>query len=236
MSHIPPVPAAAAGLLGRQVYRESRRQYGEVLDPLAVWRHHRGVFWTWCLFEQANRRALRVLPARVRDLAVYRTAVAIGCSWCVDFGASLWETHGLDPAVLAAVARGRYDELSADERAAVEMADAMTAQPPEASDERVADLRERFGDDGVVELTYVIALENMRSRFNAALGLSAQGSRRERPARSRRRQPAEHVWASTAQPAASCGGTHNRDLISVACAALRRHQEPKLRPEVRPAR
>jgi len=175
MSHIPPVPAAAAGLLGRQVYRESRRQYGEVLDPLAVWRHHRGVFWTWCLFEQANRRALRVLPARVRDLAVYRTAVAIGCSWCVDFGASLWETHGLDPAVLAAVARGRYDELSADERAAVEMADAMTAQPPEASDERVADLRERFGDDGVVELTYVIALENMRSRFNAALGLSAQG-------------------------------------------------------------
>lgn len=175
MSHVPPVPYAAAGVLGRTAYRMSRRQYGEVLEPMSVWRHHGGVFWTWGLFELANQRALRVLPERVRSLAVYRTAVVIGCSWCVDFGAALWQQQGLDPADLTAVSQHRYDRLSADERAAVEMADAMTAQPPDVSDERMADLRERFGDDGVVELTYVIALENMRSRFNAALGLSAQG-------------------------------------------------------------
>jgi hypothetical protein len=33
----------------------------------------------------------------------------------------------------------------------------------------------RFGRDGVVELTHQIALENLRSRMNSALGITEQG-------------------------------------------------------------
>jgi alkylhydroperoxidase family enzyme len=36
-------------------------------------------------------------------------------------------------------------------------------------------LRERLGDAGLDELTYMIALENMRARTNYALGMTAPG-------------------------------------------------------------
>jgi alkylhydroperoxidase family enzyme len=62
-----------------------------------------------------------------------------------------------------------------DERAAIAYADAMTTTPTEATDEQVADLERRFGRDGVVELTYQIALENLRSRMNSALCITEQG-------------------------------------------------------------
>ncbi len=33
----------------------------------------------------------------------------------------------------------------------------------------------RFGDDGVIELTYQIGVENMRARMYSALGITEQG-------------------------------------------------------------
>ena len=62
-----------------------------------------------------------------------------------------------------------------DERAAIAYADAMTTDPHLVTDEQVADLRDRFGDAGVMELTYQIGVENMRARMNTALGITEQG-------------------------------------------------------------
>jgi alkylhydroperoxidase family enzyme len=62
-----------------------------------------------------------------------------------------------------------------DERAAIAYADAMTTDPHSVTDEQVADLRARFGESGVIELTYQIATENMRARMNTALGITEQG-------------------------------------------------------------
>jgi alkylhydroperoxidase family enzyme len=62
-----------------------------------------------------------------------------------------------------------------DERAAIAYADAMTTDPHSVTDDQVADLRRRFGDAGVIELTYQIGVENMRARMNAALGITEQG-------------------------------------------------------------
>ena len=62
-----------------------------------------------------------------------------------------------------------------DERAAIAYADAMTTDPHTITDEQVADLQRRFGDDGVIELTYQIGIENMRARMYSALGITEQG-------------------------------------------------------------
>ena len=43
------------------------------------------------------------------------------------------------------------------------------------TDEQVAGLLESLGTAAVVELTQMVALENMRSRFNSAAGLQSQG-------------------------------------------------------------
>jgi len=51
----------------------------------------------------------------------------------------------------------------------------MTSTPTTVTDHQVAELRSRFGNAGVVELTYQIALENQRARMNSALGIIDQG-------------------------------------------------------------
>jgi alkylhydroperoxidase family enzyme len=56
-------------------------------------------------------------------------------------------------------------------------AEAMTATPPEVTDEMVAGLRRSLDDAQLVELTMMISVENSRSRTNSALGLTSQGFR-----------------------------------------------------------
>jgi AhpD family alkylhydroperoxidase len=154
----------------------SRRQMGREADPLGAVAHHRGVLWPMMVFAGVDSRRRSVLPDGLAELVTFVTAVDIGCSWCVDFGASVWERRGLDPQILREAVNWRTsDRFDADHRAAFAYAEAVTAQPPQADDAMVADLRARFGDAGVVELTYLIAFENMASRFNSSLGLSTQG-------------------------------------------------------------
>jgi hypothetical protein len=61
------------------------------------------------------------------------------------------------------------------ERGVLEYTEAMTATPPTATDELAEALREEIGDAALVELTMMVAVENLRSRVNAALGLVSQG-------------------------------------------------------------
>lgn len=162
--------------LTRRALAYARKTYGGDLDNALATSHHPGVFWPWGLMEMAGERRHSVLPKHLDHLVVFVTAVHLGCSWCVDFGASLWEKKDLDPAILIEAARWRTSAaFDADARAAFGYAEAVSGDLAAVEDEQVADLRDRFGDAGVVELTYLIALENMRSRFNSSLGLSSQG-------------------------------------------------------------
>ena len=176
MTRIPAVSPDEAGPLIKLSYWYAKRRYGQVPEPFAVAANHRKLFVAYTIAETAAEKASTVLPANVRDLAVYRVAWTIGCSWCVDFGTMLARLDGLDINQLKEI--GDYTTspvYTDDERAAIAYADAMTATPTAATDEQVADLEHRFGRDGVVELTYQIALENLRSRMNSAFGITEQG-------------------------------------------------------------
>lgn len=176
MPRIPAVPDAEAGPFGRLAYRIARRRFGLVPEPLAVGRHHRRLFWVDILAELGWERAATTLPAGVRELAVYRTATTVGCSWCVDFGTMLQRLHELDTDRLAHIDDYSTDpRYTADERLAIAYADAMTAQPMTVTDAQVAELERTFGRAGLVELTRMIAVENQRARANHALGITDQG-------------------------------------------------------------
>ena len=175
-TRVPAVRPAEAGLLVKLSYWYAKRRYGVVPEPFAVTAHHRKLFVASAVHEMMALRATKVLPANVREIAVYRVAWTVGCSWCVDFGTMLQRLDGLDVDRLQQI--GDYETspvYTDDERAAIAYADAMTAARPEVTDEQVADLVRRFGNDGVVELTYEIAHENMRARMYSALGVTEQG-------------------------------------------------------------
>ena len=176
MPRIPAKKNSEAGLFLKLVYRIAGRRYGAVPEPMAVAAHHPGVLRTYMVHELLAERASKKLPANVRELAVYRVATRIGCSWCIDFGTMLQKHEGLDIERLKQIDDyATSPAFSHQERLAIAYADAVSGDQVTVTDEQVAELEREFGRDGVVELTYQIALENMRARMNSALGIVDQG-------------------------------------------------------------
>lgn len=176
VTRIPVVTPKQAGPLTRILYWYMKRQFGEVPEPFAVVANHPRLFLAASVHEGMVERASKVLPENIREIAVYQVARTVGCSWCVDFGTMLMRLSDLDIDKLRYIDDYQNNpHYSADERAAIAYADAVTATPPTVTDEQVADLQQRFGDKGVMELTYQIALENSRARGYNALGITDQG-------------------------------------------------------------
>jgi AhpD family alkylhydroperoxidase len=175
-TRIEPLPPKRAGLLARLLYRVAKRRFGQVPEPFSVAAHHPRLLVANAVHEAMLQRASRTLPVSVRELAVFWAARTVGCSWCVDFGSMLQRLDGLDVDRLKNIDSYANSALfTDDERAAIAYADAMTTDPHTVTDEQVAHLRARFGDAGVIELTYQIGVENMRARMNTALGITEQG-------------------------------------------------------------
>jgi alkylhydroperoxidase family enzyme len=161
----------------RAVRWVSRRMFGAVLDPTAAMGHHPQVLMANLRHERAIQQWDRLDPT-LKALAVMSSAVTIGCSWCVDFGYWISTEDGVDPAKLRAVPQWRDSDVFTDaERRVLAYAEAMSATPPTVTDEMVAGLRRDLDDAALVELTMMVAVENVRSRFNSAFGLTSQGFR-----------------------------------------------------------
>jgi AhpD family alkylhydroperoxidase len=176
MGRIPGAAPQQAGVVGRLIYRMAAWRYGAVPEPVAVMAHHPRLLRAGLVAEAAYGRAATQLPPSLRDLAVYRVATVVGCSWCVDFGTMLQRLAGLDVERLRHIDGYASSPLYTDlERKALAYADAMTALPTAVTDSQVAELEAALGRAGLLELTFVIGLENMRARTNHALGITDQG-------------------------------------------------------------
>jgi AhpD family alkylhydroperoxidase len=156
--------------------RFARRRYGVMPDPVAAMAHNMKVGRSYALFELGVER-WRTLDRGLKDLAVMAAAASIGCAWCLDFG--YWEAtmnHKVPAEKIRAVPNWRDTDVFTElERLVLEYAEAMTATPPRVTDEMVVRLSTHLGEAELVELTAIVAVENLRSRINSALGLTAQG-------------------------------------------------------------
>lgn len=153
----------------------SRHAYGKVLDPVRALAHNPRVLRGDLRFEQSVAKWNRLDPD-LKALAEMATAAAIGCSWCMDFGYWLSRERGMSPEKVQDVPVWRdSDAYTPLERDVMAYAEAMTATPPAVEDDLVARLRDRLGEPALVELTAMVAVENLRSRINSSLGLTSQG-------------------------------------------------------------
>jgi AhpD family alkylhydroperoxidase len=153
----------------------TRRSYGQEMEPMLALLHHRKVLTSVARFEMGVAKWSRLDP-RLKELASVAVASQIGCSWCMDFGYYVSRTNGMDRAKLEQVVGWRSSMVYTPlERKVLEYAGAMTATPPEVTDEMVEGLRDDLDDAQLIELTEMISVENLRSRTNSALGLTSQG-------------------------------------------------------------
>ena len=163
--------------LGR---RETKKLTGretttEMIEPAQAYAHAPGLLLGYGLFELAVSKAHRV-PERLKVLAELKAATLTRCEWCIDVGSPIAYRAGVEEAQMLALPHHRTsDQFSELEKLVLDYAVGISSTPVSVSDDLFAKLRKHLDDAQLVELTNVIALENMRGRFNLALGIGSAG-------------------------------------------------------------
>jgi alkylhydroperoxidase family enzyme len=170
------VPATeVTGLYGAVVKFATKKMFGRVPDSIGVLWHHRPVFTDMMNFGRKTEK-WHELDKSLSTLATMTAAATVGCSFCLDLNYFMAHNRGLDEAKAREVPRWRESDVFTPlERDVLEYAEAMSQTPPAVTDELSARLRDQLGAPALVELTSWVALANLYSRTNTALGIESDG-------------------------------------------------------------
>ncbi|CAA9373597.1 MAG: Transposase [uncultured Nocardioidaceae bacterium] len=172
-ARIPSAPVT--GVFGVLVKRFSKKLLGEVPEPVGVYFHNRPVLKTF-LAVSSKAQKWSACDENLKSFAHMAVAAQVGCSWCLDFGYFHAHNEGLDERKASQVPVWRTSDVFTPlERDVMEYAEAMTETPPTVTDDLFSRLLRQLGEAGMVELTTQVALANLYTRSNVAMGIESQG-------------------------------------------------------------
>jgi AhpD family alkylhydroperoxidase len=183
MARIERVSKSDAGLRAKLAYFFTRRQLArltgrepeDIIEPLELYAHTPGLMFAYGKLEGASAQQERV-DWRLKVLAGLKAATLTHCEFCIDLASQVARLSGLSDVQLLDLPHYRESDLFTNlEKLVLDYATGMSRTPVEVPDALFARLREHFDEAQLVELTSAIALENMRGRFNLALGVGAAG-------------------------------------------------------------
>jgi len=153
-----------------------RRKYGQVLLPGLLWGRVPKLFAAVATLYGILDRRKSPLDPELRSLVTVRVSQINWCRFCIDINcASLVERSGSMQKVEELEEWQSSDLYSEIEKLALEYTEAMTYSDRQVSDELVEKLKAVFDEDSIVELTGLIAFQNLSSKFNSALDVPPQG-------------------------------------------------------------
>ena len=152
------------------------RKYGEALQSALLWARSPKLFLGVATLYGMIDRPSSPIDAPLRSLVTVRVSQINDCPFCVDINSATLLKRGASLEKVEALPRWRGSNLFDErEQRVLEYAEAMTRSDERVDDAMIERLRRHFDDDGIVELTALIAFQNMSSKFNSALGVPSQG-------------------------------------------------------------
>jgi AhpD family alkylhydroperoxidase len=183
MARIEPVSSARAGLRVKIAYYFTRRSIGKLtgretermIEPVQMYAHVPVLFRGYAKLEQATAKLHR-LDRRLHALAELKAATLTQCEYCIDMGSAISRRWGLTDGEILALSSYQTSPLFSElDKLVLDYAVGMSRTPVHVPGELFDQLRQHLDDGQIVELTHHIALENMRGRFNLALGIGPAG-------------------------------------------------------------
>ncbi|MCP4698955.1 MAG: carboxymuconolactone decarboxylase family protein [Gammaproteobacteria bacterium] len=160
----------------RPFFWNQKRKYGEVLKPGLLWARVPRLFASVALLYGALDSKRSALPPVLRSLVTVRVSQINWCRFCVDINSSVLLKRSGSVEKTEALEHWRQSALfDEQEKTVLEYTEAITYSDQQVSDELMVRLRGFFDDDGIVELTGLIAFQNLSSKFNSALDVPPQG-------------------------------------------------------------
>lgn len=174
MSYIETPPDHRFPWYVRLFLANQRRRYGRELEPARLWGRSPKVFaGLSVLYGALDRKSSPIEPA-LRTLITVLVSQINWCAFCIDINSATGLKRGLTEAHLAALREFEVSPLF-DERIKAALAYAAAVTKTEVDANLMARLKKYFNDDAIIELTALIAFQNLSSKFNSALDVAAQG-------------------------------------------------------------
>jgi len=160
----------------RPFFWNQKRKYGAVLQPGLLWGRVPKLFAAVAvLYGVLDRRSSPLSPV-LRSLVTVRVSQINWCHFCVDINSATLATRSGSMDKVDALEQWRESDLFDDkERVVLEYTEAVTFSDQQVTDEMMQRLKNFFDEDGIVELTGLIAFQNLSSKFNSALDVPPQG-------------------------------------------------------------
>lgn len=160
----------------RVIFWRQRRRYGRELEPVRLWGRIPGAFLAMSVLYRALDRKRSRIEAPLRSLVQVLVSQINACEFCDDLNSSFGLDRGIAPEKLLRLRTFEDSKLYSErEKSALRYAEAVTRSDRRVDAGLVSLLRRHFVDQAIVELAALIAYQNMSSKFNAALGVPAQG-------------------------------------------------------------
>lgn len=177
MSYVEPKPSASYPWYLRLLFRWQKRRFGQAVLPMQTWGRQPVLLRRFMAFFRALERGSSPVAPDLRAMITVRVSQINHCAFCVDFNSKRVLDRTVDGAAkLDALETFRQSEYFDErEKASLAYAEAMTRTEDKVTQELIDALRPHYDDDGIVELTALIAFQNLSSKFNAALDLPSQG-------------------------------------------------------------
>jgi len=160
----------------RPFFWNQKRKYGQILKPALIWARVPRLFAAIAiLYGVLDRKSSPIDPV-LRSLITVRVSQINECRFCIDINSAMLAKRTGSMNKVEALERWQESELFDNkERGVLEYVEAMTYTDRQVDDDLSQRLHEHFNEDEIVELTGLIAFQNLSSKFNSALDLPAQG-------------------------------------------------------------
>ena len=160
----------------RPFFWNQKRKYGQILKPALIWARVPRLFAAIAiLYGVLDRKSSPIDPV-LRSLITVRVSQINVCRFCIDINSAVLAKRTGSMNKVEALDQWQESELFDNkERVVLEYVEAITYTGRQVDDGLTQRLYEYFNEDEIVELTGLIAFQNLSSKFNSALDLPAQG-------------------------------------------------------------
>jgi len=174
----------------RPFFWNQKRKYGAILQPGLLWARVPKLFAAVAaLYGVLDRKSSPLSPV-LRSLVTVRVSQINWCRFCVDINSATLANRTGSMEKVEQLAQWKESDLFDEkEKTVLEYTEAVTYSDQQVTDELVEQLKGFFDDDGIVELTGLIAFQNLSSKFNSALDVPPQGFCKLPDDRSSKHQP-----------------------------------------------
>ena len=153
----------------QEIYDRTLRDRGNVPNMFRTMAHRPEIFETIIAHMDAVLNT-GTLPKKLKELVIVRTSQVNQTPYCLASHTAICKRLGWTDAHIEALKNAvSSDEFTEAEKVAIELAEAMTKQPHDYSDQQLARLRGFYSEGEIVELMCAIGLFNYFNRFNDLL-------------------------------------------------------------------